>query len=87
MANITSIDYNIAESFLPYIINGDDSGISPEEAKMIDKWFSTEGLRTWVLEVMSEESEFEVCDICGMLASCHLVTAYAVTGSKARKIE
>lgn len=78
-----AIEYKVAEHFLPYLVNGDDSGLEPDEVAMVDEWLSTATVgwsdadgHDWVYaheSVDSGDSEFAECEVCCKLAMCQTV--------------
>ncbi len=70
--NVT--EYKVAQSLMPYIINGDDSGIELDEVAQVDQFLELEaaGMSNyhWTCSAYEHESETVVCDITGLLAEC-----------------
>lgn len=78
------ITYKVAEHFLPYLVNGDASGLEDDEVAMMDEWLATATVgwsdadgNEWVYAHESidpdSEGDFSECEVCCKLAICHEV--------------
>lgn len=66
----------IAGHYLPYLINGDDSGLSDTDIQDADQFMSAyerdlSADEHIVLDVTSEEPNCTECSISGLLADCY----------------
>ena len=70
-------DFEIAEHFLPALINGDDSGLTNDESKLLDEfvdhWQSLDSA-TW--DVLPVGNDFTVDYITGLYATTETVRLY-----------
>jgi hypothetical protein len=70
-------DFEIAEHFLPALINGDDSGLTNDESKLLDEfadhWQSLDSA-TW--DVLPVGNDFTVDYITGLYATTKTVRLY-----------
>ena len=78
----TTIEYTIAEHYLSYIINGDDSGLEPEEIEQVDDFLAHEQIGSWLIDLPDTEEggQFARCEICGLYANCYTITATNLGG-------
>jgi hypothetical protein len=83
----TGQTHQIAEWYLPYLVNGDNSGLDDEEQMLVDSWFdhATDDWRDaddnlWVyahLDVVRDSrEEFAMCDVATVRATTVKVTLY-----------
>ena len=79
--------HQIAEWYLPYLINGDNSGLDEEEQVLVDSWFdhATDDWRDaddnlWVYShidvVRDSREEFAMCDVATVRATTVKVMLY-----------
>ena len=70
-------DFEIAEHFLPALINGDDSGLTNDESKLIDEfadnWQSLDSA-TW--DVLPVGTDYGVDYITGLFAKTKTLRLY-----------
>ena len=75
----TTIEYTIAEHYLSYLINGDDSGLEFNELSQLVNFLIFENIQGWERSINSEdEGQFAQCDVCGLYANCYTVTFFRV---------
>jgi len=70
--------YHLAGHYLPALINGDYSGMDDQESEQLDRWTDSLPVRGH-FDVISEESDFRLCDICELHADCYEVRLYFQT--------
>lgn len=71
-----TIEYQVAGHFLSAIINGDDSGLEPQEVELLESWYQREMLDgNWILGVDGGDSYFAECEVCEQYADCYTLTA------------
>lgn len=70
-------DFEIAEHFLPALINGDDSGLTSEESTLLDQfadhWQALENA-TW--DVLPVGTDYTIDYITGLFAKTNTVRLY-----------
>ena len=70
--------YDLASHYLPALINGDYTGLTDWEEAELNAWVDSLPV-SGHFDVISEESDFCVCDICGLHADCYEVRLYFQT--------
>ena len=70
-------DFNIAQQFLPAIINGDYSGLNDFEVNLLDDFinkYSKLDNATWDIDpIENQSSHFINCDITELFSDCYNV--------------
>jgi hypothetical protein len=70
--------YHLAGHYLPALINGDFTGLSDQEEAELNTWIDSLSV-SGHFDVISEESDFRLCDICELHADCYEVRLYFQT--------
>ena len=69
----------VADAYLPYLVNGDGSGISKNERKMVDRWLAemdklirrNHSISSYHIDHDSKDAGFARCEICKMQAKVY----------------
>lgn len=77
--------FEVTSDYLPYIINGDCSGLSDEEIEQVDKFltFESDGITNFHWSYNTDHNNFTRCDISKLSADCvelHLVNMDGING-------
>ena len=79
---IITTTYDIGSHFLPYLINGDCSGLEDEESVELDgfengirQYDRPEGYRFGHWDITEETNEFAECEITGLMGNTTKVVA------------
>ena len=62
--------YSISEHLASAIINGDESGLSPEEISDLNAFMDELPVKNGHFDVMGDESNFARCEVSGLHADC-----------------
>ena len=75
--NIKHIDtLTIVSAYLPALINDDYSGLSDLDCEIVEVY--AKSLPNYaILDTKDRETEFAICDLCGMWGDCVQVDVYA----------
>ncbi len=86
------LTYSVGDFALPYLVNGDPSGLSDEDQCLIDEWFSkaTDDFfdaddNRWTyshLSVDDERNEFAFDDVTSLYGAIHKVALFFVPSNK-----
>ena len=76
----TEVPYTIASHYIPAIINDDWTGLDDLDVLRLTTFLdrnAPEGAYAWVVKAIDNEPEFEVCEVCNLMAECETVTLLA----------
>lgn len=75
------LEFNVSQHFLSALINGDETGLTDKESKLLD-WFEQYAIKTatknynattwhWTVPEQDDPSpSFMRCDVCDLMADC-----------------
>jgi len=73
--------YKIAQHFVSALINDDESGLTDDEGAMLWEWeqslpnhYHHKAKMHKVFDVAPNETDFDQCEVCGLLADCATLT-------------
>lgn len=75
-------EFDVAEHFLPAIINDDYTGLNDEETNLLHDFLSQAkgySLATWAID--DNSSNFIDCDVTGLFSSCYKVKLHFFNSS------
>ena len=75
-----TINYKIAEHYLPALINGDYTGMSAEEEYALEMFLQAQGLPKghWSPRYHYDDRDFAKCEVSGLMVDCFRMD-YVVT--------